>query len=82
MSFTIICHVSVQIFKTEKLFILTAVFVDSPTEFTVDTRALPKKSEATVTCKITNPSGAQTATAVTKAKDGTHKVAFTPFEEG
>ncbi|XP_015782662.1 filamin-A isoform X2 [Tetranychus urticae] len=58
------------------------VFVDSPTEFTVDTRALPKKSEATVTCKITNPSGAQTATAVTKAKDGTHKVAFTPFEEG
>ncbi|XP_025833644.1 filamin-A isoform X1 [Agrilus planipennis] len=61
---------------------LHGVFVDSPTEFTVDARAIPKGDDGKVTCTITNPSGAQTEKLVTPLLDGTYKVSYTPFEEG
>ncbi|RZC35933.1 filamin-A [Asbolus verrucosus] len=62
---------------------LHGVFVDSPTDFLVDTRGIPKTGDdGIVTCTITNPSGAQTEKLVTPLLDGTYKVSYTPFEEG
>lgn len=62
---------------------LLGVYVDSPTDFLVDTRAIPKTGDdGKVTCTITNPSGAQTEKLVTPLLDGTYKVSYTPFEEG
>ncbi|XP_031347323.1 filamin-A isoform X1 [Photinus pyralis] len=59
------------------------VYVDSPTDFLVDTRGIPKlRDDGKVTCTITNPSGAQTEKLVTPLLDGTYKVSYTPFEEG
>ncbi|XP_066158369.1 filamin-A isoform X3 [Euwallacea fornicatus] len=61
-----------------------SVYVDSPTDFLVDTRGIPKGNtdDGKVTCTITNPSGAQTEKLVTALLDGTYKVSYTPFEEG
>lgn len=57
--------------------------MDSPTDFLVDARAIPKNGdEGKVTCTITNPSGAETEKLVTPLLDGTYKVSYTPFEEG
>ena len=42
--------------------IFTAVFLDSPAEFTVDTRAVPKKpgdGPGKVSCLVNNPSGSR-----------------------
>ncbi|XP_050314750.1 filamin-A isoform X2 [Anthonomus grandis grandis] len=62
---------------------LHGVYVDSPTDFLVDTRGLPvTNDDGKVTCTITNPSGAQTEKLVTALLDGTYKVSYTPFEEG
>ncbi|XP_068916696.1 filamin-A isoform X4 [Tenebrio molitor] len=62
---------------------LHGVFVDSPTDFLVDTRGIPKAADdGIVTCTITNPSGAQTENLITPLLDGTYKVSYTPFEEG
>ncbi|XP_022901138.2 filamin-A isoform X2 [Onthophagus taurus] len=61
---------------------LHGVFIDSPTDFLVDTRGLPTTDDSKVTCTITNPSGAQTEKLVTPLTDGTYKVSYTPFEEG
>ncbi|CAH1121501.1 unnamed protein product [Ceutorhynchus assimilis] len=60
-----------------------SVYVDSPTDFLIDTRGIPKvNDDGKVTCTITNPSGAQTDKLVTALLDGTYKVSYTPFEEG
>ncbi|CAG9759879.1 unnamed protein product [Ceutorhynchus assimilis] len=62
---------------------LHGVYVDSPTDFLIDTRGIPKvNDDGKVTCTITNPSGAQTDKLVTALLDGTYKVSYTPFEEG
>ncbi|KAG5896019.1 hypothetical protein JTB14_007584 [Gonioctena quinquepunctata] len=60
-----------------------SVYVDSPTDFLVDTRSIPKSTDdGKVTCTITNPSGTQTENLITPLLDGTYKVSYTPFEEG
>lgn len=57
--------------------------MDSPTDFLVDTRGIPKSiDDGKVTCTITNPSGIQTDKLITPLHDGTYKVSYTPFEEG
>ncbi|XP_063851781.1 filamin-A-like isoform X2 [Scylla paramamosain] len=68
------------------------VFIDSPTDFVVDTRALAnlKKEakggtgtgEGKVMCVITNPSGTRTDSFLKPLTDGTYKISYTPFEEG
>jgi filamin len=60
----------------------SGVFLDSPTDFTVDTRAVPKRSEGKVSCVITNPSGARTDPLITTQPDGQYRISYTPFEEG
>ncbi|XP_063851785.1 filamin-A-like isoform X6 [Scylla paramamosain] len=69
-----------------------SVFIDSPTDFVVDTRALAnlKKEakggtgtgEGKVMCVITNPSGTRTDSFLKPLTDGTYKISYTPFEEG
>lgn len=61
---------------------LPGVFVDSPTDFVVDTRAIAKRDDGRVTCTITNPSGSRTENLVTAQPDGTYRISYTPFEEG
>ena len=65
--------------------IFTAVFLDSPAEFTVDTRAVPKKpgdGPGKVSCLVNNPSGSRSEPVITTQPDGQHRVVYTPFEEG
>ncbi|KAK0098975.1 hypothetical protein PV326_011999 [Microctonus aethiopoides] len=58
--------------------------VNTPTEFTVDTRAVPKTGgdNGKVSCSITNPSGGKAEKIMTPQTDGTYRVSYTPFEEG
>ncbi|XP_049804905.1 filamin-A isoform X1 [Schistocerca nitens] len=58
------------------------VFVDSPTDFVVDSRAIAKRDDGKVTCTITNPSGTKTENLITPMADGTYRISYTPFEEG
>lgn len=73
-----------------------SVFVDSPTDFVVDTRALANlrkeakggagttgtTGDGKVMCVITNPSGTRTDSFLRPLTDGTYKISYTPFEEG
>ncbi|XP_021916471.1 filamin-A isoform X2 [Zootermopsis nevadensis] len=58
------------------------VYVDSPTDFVVDSRAIAKRDDGKVTCTITNPSGTKTENLITPLADGTYRISYTPFEEG
>ncbi|XP_076379059.1 filamin A protein cher isoform X3 [Megalopta genalis] len=61
------------------------VYVNQPAEFTIDTRAIPSKSETDgekVSYVIKYPSGDQTQAVVTPREDGTYYVCYVPFEEG
>ncbi|GIY01877.1 filamin-A [Caerostris darwini] len=59
-----------------------SVYLDSPTDFIVDARAITKRSDGKVQCTITNPSGTKTDSFVQSQNDGTYKICYTPFEEG
>lgn len=58
------------------------VFLGSPTDFVVDSRAVAKYGQGVITCKVTNPSGTRTETFIAPQSDGTYKISYTPFEEG
>ncbi|RXG70649.1 Filamin-A [Armadillidium vulgare] len=57
------------------------VFVDIPTDFVVDTRALGNH-DGKVLCLINNPSGSRTDAFLQPLTDGAYKISYTPFEEG
>ncbi|XP_054724113.1 filamin-A-like [Uloborus diversus] len=59
-----------------------SVYIDSPTDFILDARAISKRSDAKVQCTIINPSGARTDSFVQSLNDGTYRICYTPFEEG
>lgn len=76
-------HPNVDVSKIKVDGLEPSVYVDSPTDFLVDTRGIPKTTDdGKVTCTITNPSGTQTENLITPMLDGTYKVSYTPFEEG
>ncbi|XP_050427022.1 filamin-A isoform X1 [Adelges cooleyi] len=58
------------------------VFLDSPTDFIVDSRGATKVGQGVVTCTVTNPSGTRTETFIAPQGDGTYRISYTPFEEG
>ncbi|XP_076078682.1 filamin-C-like isoform X15 [Mytilus galloprovincialis] len=58
------------------------VFLDSPTEFTVDAKSVSPNGTGTVRAIVTNPSGTKNDTNVDNKKDGTYSVLYTPVEEG
>lgn len=63
-------------------FYFPGVYVDSPTDFVVDSRAIGKRDDGKIMCKITNPSGNKTENLITPLADGTYKISYTPLEEG
>lgn len=69
---------------TNMMSIITDACLYQPTEFTIDSRAVPKvKGEPErIFCGINNPSGGVTEKVITPHADGTYKVNYTPFEEG
>ncbi|XP_015127266.1 filamin-A isoform X2 [Diachasma alloeum] len=75
-------HVDVSKIKVDGL--EPSIAVNIPTEFTVDTRAVPKTKtdDGKVSCSITNPSGGKTEKTITPQNDGTYRISYTPFEEG
>ncbi|KAK0161840.1 hypothetical protein PV327_008250 [Microctonus hyperodae] len=75
-------HVDVSKIKVDGL--ESSLGVNTPTEFTVDTRAVPKTTgdNGKVSCSITNPSGGKAEKIMTPQNDGTYRVSYTPFEEG
>ncbi|XP_061187564.1 filamin-A-like isoform X11 [Saccostrea echinata] len=58
------------------------VFLDSPTEFTVDAKSVTPTGEGNVRAIVNNPSGVKNDTKVTNKGDGTYDVLYTPVEEG
>jgi len=73
------------ILKDSNLLLLTfnlGVLLGSPTDFSVDSRAVAKYGQGVVTCTVTNPSGTRTETFITPQSDGTYKISYTPFEAG
>ncbi|XP_048512213.1 filamin-A isoform X4 [Athalia rosae] len=75
-------HVDVSKIKVDGL--EPSLYVNSATDFTVDTRAIAKTKgdDGKVSCTVTNPSGARTEKVITPQADGTYRVSYTPFEEG
>lgn len=63
-------------------FFFAGVFLDSPTEFTVDAKTVSPSGEGTVRAIVNNPSGVKNDTTVTNKGDGTYDVLYTPVEEG
>lgn len=73
------------ILKASYLLLFTfnlGVLLGSPTDFSVDSRAVAKYGQGVVTCTVTNPSGTRTETFITPQSDGTYKISYTPFEAG
>lgn len=64
------------------IFFHSGVFLGSPTDFVVDSRAVAKYGQGVITCTVTNPSGTRTETFIAPQSDGTYKISYTPFEEG
>lgn len=59
------------------------VYTDCPTAFVVDTRAVEKTPQpGKVQCGITGPTGRKVDTFIAPLGDGTHRVGYTPFEDG
>ncbi|XP_063219242.1 filamin-A [Bacillus rossius redtenbacheri] len=73
-------HVDVSKIRVDGL--EPSVYVDSPTDFVVDSRAVSKQDDCKVTCTITNPSGVKTENLIKPQADGTYRISYTPFEEG
>ena len=58
------------------------VYLDSVTEFTVNTATVQPKGVGNVKVILTNPSGTLTEAIVKKNDDDTYTCLYTPFEEG
>ncbi|KAK7101853.1 hypothetical protein V1264_020173 [Littorina saxatilis] len=59
-----------------------SVFIEAPTEFTVDARAVTPNGEGKVEAILTTPTGRRMQTVVDNKKDGTYPVLYTPTEQG
>ncbi|XP_070558725.1 filamin-A-like isoform X9 [Ptychodera flava] len=60
----------------------TRVFLDSPTDFTVDAKPIGGLPKDALKCAVTNPAGQVTEPLIKDNKDGTYNVSYTPTEEG
>ncbi|XP_076469743.1 LOW QUALITY PROTEIN: filamin-A-like [Babylonia areolata] len=58
------------------------VFMEAPTEFTVDAHTVTPTGEGQVQAILTTPTGRKVATKVSNNKDGTYPVLYTPMEQG
>ena len=58
------------------------VFLESPTEFTVDARSVTGSGSGRVECLLTSPSGRVVRCPVKNLADGTYEVQYAPYEQG
>ncbi|XP_071084082.1 filamin-A-like isoform X4 [Haliotis cracherodii] len=73
---------SIDVSKVKVVGLEPRVFIESPTEFTVDAKSVSPVGQGKVRAILTNPSGTLNDTAVRNNGDGTYNVQYTPFEEG
>ena len=64
------------------LFFRLGVFLESPTEFTVDARSVTGSGAGRVECLLTSPSGRVVRCPVKNLADGTYQVQYAPNEPG
>ncbi len=58
------------------------VFLESPTEFTVDAKSVTGSGAGRVECLLTSPSGRVVRCPVKNMADGTYQVQYAPYEPG
>ncbi|CAF3564394.1 unnamed protein product [Adineta steineri] len=58
------------------------VFLESPTEFTVDAKSVTGSGSGVVECLLTSPSGRVVRCPVKNMGDGTYQVQYAPYEQG
>ena len=58
------------------------VFLESPTEFTVDAKSVTGSGSGRVECLLTSPSGRVVRCPVKNLADGTYQVQYAPYEQG
>lgn len=58
------------------------VFLESPTEFTVDAKSVTSNGAGTVECLLTTPSGRVVRCPVKNMANGTYQVQYAPYEPG
>ncbi len=58
------------------------VFLESPTEFTVDAKSVTGSGSGRVECLLTSPSGRVVRCPVKNMADGTYQVQYAPYEQG
>jgi len=63
-------------------FISIGVFLDSPTDFTVDAKSVTSSGTGNVECILTAPSGRSARCPVKNMANGTYQVQYAPYEQG
>lgn len=58
------------------------VFIESPSEFTVDAKSVTGSGSGHVECQIKSPDGRVVRCPVKNLKDGTYLVQYVPYEIG
>jgi len=58
------------------------VFLESPTEFTVDAKSVTGSGAGRVESLLTSPSGRVVRCPVKNMADGTYQVQYAPYEQG
>ncbi len=58
------------------------VFLESPTEFTVDAKSVTGSGSGHVECLLTSPSGRVVRCPIKNMSNGTYQVQYAPYEAG
>ncbi len=58
------------------------VFLESPTEFTVDAKSVTSSGSGNVECLLTSPSGRVARCPIKNMANGTYQVQYAPYETG
>jgi hypothetical protein len=61
---------------------ILGVFLESPTDFTVDAKSVTGSGAGRVECLLTSPSGRVVRCPVKNMADGTYQVQYAPYEQG
>ena len=64
------------------IILFLGVFLESPTEFTVDAKSVAGSGSGRVECLLTSPSGRIVRCPVKNMTDGTYQVQYAPYEPG
>jgi hypothetical protein len=62
--------------------IFLGVFIESPTEFTIDAKSVTSSGTGQVECLLTSPNGRTARCPIKNMKDGTYVAQYAPYEAG